>query len=75
MIAWVVVEFGISGLSQWGGYASALLYAVALAGLAGTVARSPLDRWAAASTASPARTSPQPVPGVGPATPQAARGW
>lgn len=49
MVGWVVVEFIGSGLSQWAGYASGLLYAVVFCTLAVLVHRSSITHWQTAA--------------------------
>lgn len=49
VVVWVVVEFVGSGLSEWAGYASGLLYAVIFGTLALVVRRSSLAHWQTAA--------------------------
>lgn len=51
MIFWVVLEFVGSGLSQWAGYASGLLYAVMFGTLALAVLNSSIAHWTTAAEA------------------------
>lgn len=48
-IAWVPLEFVGSGLSQWAGHASGLLYAVILITLGAVVSRSSIAHWTTAA--------------------------
>lgn len=49
IIAWVVLEFVGSGLSQWAGYASGLLYALVFVTMATLTWRSSLSHWQTAA--------------------------
>lgn len=49
MIAWVVVEFVGTGLSEWASYVSGVLYAVVFVTLAIVVARSSVQHWLTAA--------------------------
>ena len=49
IIGWVVLEFVGSGLSQWAGYASGLLYAVVFLTMATLTWRSSLSHWQSAA--------------------------
>lgn len=51
MLLWVPLEFVGSGLSEWAGYASGVLYAVIFATLAVAVLRSSIAHWTTAAEA------------------------
>lgn len=62
LVAFLVVEFVGSGLSEWAGYLAVLLYLAALTGLAGAALRSPRDLWASpADREAPAEPAPSAV--------------
>ncbi|MCK0113955.1 hypothetical protein MWU75_17575 [Ornithinimicrobium sp. F0845] len=65
MIFWVVLEFVGSGLSEWAGYASGVLYAVVFGALALAVLRSSLAHWMTAAEADVPLSEPVPAGAAG----------
>lgn len=53
LAAFVVVEFGLAGLSVWASYGASLLYAAGLLAMGQLVSRSPLARWGGVETPAP----------------------